>query len=224
MQDLDAVQIPWSLVGLLLLNFVEALAVGAAFHPSLQPIQRLENALTAYALLDLGRMLASETAAQEGCSVSSRWLSPQTNQHLQELCGLVAIAVMGLPGDAEFLPHRSSELPLEAFFGSLRAQFNSSQMSARDYCCASPKAMFQTMKRITSDHGCTFHTDQILDDAYLKPVSDAEFEACAACSLGAAVKLMACCSQSLGILLILFFLRTFKDDWLPCVSTSSFLQ
>ena len=73
MQDLDAVQIPWSLVGLLLLNFVEALAVGAAFHPSLQPIQRLENALTAYALLDLGRMLASETAAQEGCSVSSRW-------------------------------------------------------------------------------------------------------------------------------------------------------
>lgn len=187
--------IPWGLVGFMLMDFVCALGVGSVCHPGMTPIQRMENSLTCYLLLDMGRMLALESCTREGTKLASRWLAPQTHSHLQELNGFMAAALMDFPTDTEFLPHRKTELPLEAWFGSLRKQFPTSMMRTRDYCVAAAKQMFKSMKTITKNSGCTWHNQQAPDEVYFQPVSEESFVDCAARSMSSAVKLMACCSQ-----------------------------
>lgn len=179
----------------MLMDLVCALGVGAVFHPGMKPIQRMENSLVCYLLLDMGRMLALETSAHEGCKLASRWLAPQTHTHLQELNASMAAALMSFPTDAEFLPHRQTELPLEAWFGSLRRQFQSSQMRTRDYCFAAAKQMFKSMKTITKNGSCSWRDQQPPDEVYFQPVSEEAFVERAARSMSSAVKLMACCSQ-----------------------------
>jgi hypothetical protein len=60
------VQIPWSLRGLLVVNVVSALASSAVLHRELAVISRCENAITAFICLDLGSMLAEQTAHAVG--------------------------------------------------------------------------------------------------------------------------------------------------------------
>lgn len=125
--DLDAKDehsVPWSSIGFLLMNFTEALAVSGLLHPGLSTRDRLENALTAYCLLDVGSMLAKENEKKMGLPKGSAWLHRQTHCNLQELTGLTAIALMGLPGDGPWCPWRQTELPLEQHFGALRRMFN----------------------------------------------------------------------------------------------------
>ena len=134
-KDLDQHEgkvVPWSLTGLLVLNFICALGVGAVTHPRLTPSERLENSLTCFVLLDIGKMVAHEGAIRDGVKKVSRWLPWQTQDNLQELCALTAISTMGLPGNLAWSPSRSTEIALETFFGSLRSQFRSSQMRCRD--------------------------------------------------------------------------------------------
>ena len=184
--------VPWSLTGFLVMNLVSAFATTSAFHPRLTPTERLENALCSFVCLDLGRLISSELCAARGLRKNDMWIPGQTHTNLQELCGMVAIAAMGLPGDMEWFPGRSSELPLEQWFGSLRSQFASSQMRARDYLHAGAKKMYQTMVKIKD--GCAPFRSEIVCP---KAVTEEEFVVCARQALQSAVRLMVCSTEFL---------------------------
>ena len=195
-EDLASCQMstPWSLLGFLCVNIMGALSVSGLMSPNLSPIERLENALAAYVLLDVGQMVAQESAISAGLPRSSTWLPKQTHDCLQELCGLTCIQIMGLPGDLAWHPWRSSELPLEHHFGGLRGQFTSHQMRARDFLFADSKKMWQTLKRLKGSpdpHNPDFECPQA--------PTDEEFVSAATRALSSALQLMACCSQQLGL-------------------------
>jgi hypothetical protein len=178
------------------MNFIEVLGVSAITHPDLSPIQRLENALTCFILLDLGKLVAYEQASRDGAKKASYWLPYQTHDNLQELNALVAITVLGLPGSLDWNPHRSTEIPLESFFGTLRSQFASSQMRCRDYLQAQAKSHFATMQKIKD--GVQPHNP---DACCPEAVSETDFVACSKRALGAALSLMACSCEQLGLAL-----------------------
>lgn len=184
---------PWSLTGMLVMSFIEALGVTAVTHPDLTPVQRLENSLTCFLLLDLGRLLAHEKAQRDGVKKGSYWLPHQTHDNLQELNVLMAIATLGLPQNLDWNPHRSTELPLEIHFGTLRSHFASSQMRCRDYLQAQAKRHFATKQKIAE--GCEPRNP---DPCCPAPVSEDEFVACSKRASGAALSLMACSCAQLG--------------------------
>lgn len=205
--------VPWSLTGLLVLNFICALAVGGIMHPRLTPSERLENSVTAFVLLDIGKMMAHEGAVRDGVRKVSRWLPYQTQDNLQELCALTAISTMGLPGNLAWSPSRSTEIALETFFGSLRSQFSSSQMRCRDYVHAGAKKMHQSMTKIKD--GCEVHPHASSCPA---PVTDEEFAVIAERALASAVQLMACSCEQLfmhsyafSFISKVFFLTDFSE-------------
>ena len=188
-QEINQVKIPWALWGALLVNLVSCLATTAAFHPDLSPAERLENSMAAFVLLDLGDMLASDERARRNQPKGSCWLHKLTHKNLQFLCGVLAIAVCSLDVGVPFVPHRSSELLLEQFFGYLQSQYASSQMTIRDYIHASAKKMRQTSLRMKRDPPQPSHVQAH------SAITDDEFAACAQKALNSAVKLMACCSD-----------------------------
>ena len=89
--ELTEVKVPWGLTGALVVNLIGALATTAVFHPELTPIQRLENSMTSFVLLDLGDMLAAESCAQQGLPKGSMWIHKTTQGNLQQLSGFVSL-------------------------------------------------------------------------------------------------------------------------------------
>ena len=136
----EEVGVPWSLTGAFLINLLGTLTTTAALRPDLSPCQRLENSLAAYVLFDLCALLAHERATDLGLAKGSTWIHRTTQRNIQDLCGLIAIAVTSLP-DMDYLPHRSTEITLEQFFGYLRSQMPSPQLTVRDYLHASARRM-----------------------------------------------------------------------------------
>ena len=80
--------VPWALTGLLVMNYIGALAVGSVTHPSLSPLERCENAVTAFVLLEIGKMIAHEDAVKENAKKASRWIPWQTHDNLCEQLGM----------------------------------------------------------------------------------------------------------------------------------------
>eukprot|EP00435_Cladocopium_sp_Y103_P008877 s3687_g2.t1 len=126
--------------------------------------------------------MAYDGATKDGVKKVSRWLPYQTH----ELCGLIAISVMGLPGHLAWVPSRSTEIALETFFGSFRSQFSSSQMRCRDYIHAGAKRMHQIMSGIKD--GCEVRPHASSCPA---PVTEDEFVTIANRALASAIRLMA---------------------------------
>ena len=197
--------VPWSLVGLLLVNFTTTLIHSAVWHPKLKPRVRLENCLTAFVLLDLAEMLATETAQRLGVKKCRVWLPKVTQTNLQELAGCVAIQVCSLDGQQHFMPWRSSELVLEQYFGFMRGQYQSSQFRTRDYLHSSAKKCYVTLNQLKGGGAV------LADDAPSMhgPVSDDQFIEVAERSLTSALRLMAVCSEHLVHLDLRFSLCQF---------------
>ena len=199
--SIEAVKIPWCLRGQLLLNLTGCLAVSSVLHRSLTTAQRLENSFTAFILLDLGNMLAGETAAEHNVSKAQCWLHPATHNHLQQLCGCTAIACYSYPDALPFKPWESTELKLEEYFGSLRCQYKSSQLTARDYALASCRQMRKHLQHCTElQEGKVPPTSSkrslpVPDSPDYKAVNDEQYQKCALRALEGAFALMACCSK-----------------------------
>ncbi|CAE7660477.1 unnamed protein product [Symbiodinium sp. CCMP2592] len=174
--EISEVKVPWALTGALLLNH------------ELSAAQRLENAMTSFILLDLGDMLAREMCVQRNLPKGSLWLHKTTQGNLQQLAGLVSIACCTLVPGTAWLPWRSTELHLEQFFGYLRSQYSSSQMSMRDYLYASSRQMQQTSMRLKHN------PPQPVAYKAEASVSAEEYAACARRALDAALLLTECCS------------------------------
>ena len=117
---------------------------------------------------------------------TSGWIHSTTQANMQQLIGLTLIQRTSL--DGPYHPSRSSELPLEQYFGYLRKQFASSAMTCRDYIHAAARTMNQTSSRMAKD------APHRLPCVAANPVSDAEFRLCADRAMTAALELMAVCS------------------------------
>lgn len=80
-------ELPHCLQGALLFNCVLALVISSLLHRSMPPHIRVENALTAFIILDLGKMWADAKATKKGLRRGAFWLAAATMQNLQDLAG-----------------------------------------------------------------------------------------------------------------------------------------
>ena len=104
--------------------------------------------MTAFVTLDLFRLVADAEAARRGLPRASLFLSPQTQRNLQ----LVALSAIVVAASKDALtnpwPHlRMTELGVEQWFGRLRLQSASAQLSVRSYYQASAREMLRARRK-----------------------------------------------------------------------------
>ena len=101
---LEDLRVPWCLRGSFLMNLTGSLIMSSVFHRGLTTAQRLENSLAGFILLDLGSMLAAETALERGVPKQNCWLHHATRNNLQQLSGCMAVACISYPASLPFKP------------------------------------------------------------------------------------------------------------------------
>ena len=79
--------VPYCLQGALLFNCAMALVISSLLHRTMPPPIRVENALTAFLILDMGKMWADSKATKNGLRRGTFWIAAQTQQNLQDLAG-----------------------------------------------------------------------------------------------------------------------------------------
>ena len=96
--------------------------------------QRCENALsTSHLLIDMFILLSLEHEDSFILARGSSFLPAITAKNMQELAAFMVIMCMSLPKGFSLRPWASTE----QYFGLLRSQFSSSQLSVRDFLYAS---------------------------------------------------------------------------------------
>lgn len=111
---------------------------------------RVLNALTGFALIDLFRLLSDKECARRGLPKGALFLAPETARNLQH--SALAVVSVGLTKSSEGCywsngHQRLSELPVECHFGRLRTQSSSAQLSARSFWSASARDMLRSSSR-----------------------------------------------------------------------------
>ena len=107
-------------------------------HRQMSTAQRCENALsTSHVLIDMFKLLSLEHEDSFGLARGSSFLPAITAKTMQEMAAFMVIMCMSLPKGFSLRPWASTELPIEQYFGLLRSQFSSSQLSVRDFLYAS---------------------------------------------------------------------------------------
>ena len=188
--ELEKPRVPWALKGTLLLNVLEALLLSSILHKRLSVQQRCENAMTAHTLLDIFKMLSLEHEDTYGFARGSCFIPAMTMKNMMELAGFIVIQCMSVPEGYAFRPWASTELPIEQFFGLVRGQFSSAQVSVRDFLYSSTIVARQYQSHLQK----ATEADVIRPDPGQKAVTDVEFRQLAEQSLKAAVKLVHHCS------------------------------
>ena len=159
----------------------------------MSPRVRCENLMTGLVALDLFRLLSDREASRRGLPKGSLWLAPQTHDNLKYVAkGMLCLLVSKEPiGNFWLSGHgRLSELPIEEFFGRLRARALNAQMSVRSYFKSSAKEMVRTLRANNREKDPGASNMQIV-----KPVSAADFLACSTSALNAATKLAGWCAD-----------------------------
>ena len=112
---------------------------------------RATNALAGFALLDLLQIPAALECSRRSLPKGSLWLAAETQRNLQHCAlGLISFCLGKNPQGNPWTPgdHRLSELPVEMFFGRLRTQSSSAQLTAKSYWTAGSRdAMREHMKQ-----------------------------------------------------------------------------
>ena len=180
------INIPWSLRGSLLFNLTGALLQASVMHRDMNNETRLECAMTSHVILDLAQYLAHQREADWGLRKNTLWLQPITQQNMQQLAGCMAIMLKSLPRNYIFTPWKMCELSLEQFFGLIRSQHQTCQLSVRDYLAASVKTAMQFSKKQLK--GQSYQRPPC--KSFSRPLSDEEFQQCADGALTSAVQLV----------------------------------
>ena len=163
-------------------------------HKKLSVQNRLENALCAFTLLEMGHMLALEKEKDLGCKPGKCFFDPITIRNMKDLAGCVAIQSVALPDGYHWRPHGMTELPIEQHFGMLRAQFTSAQMSTRDYIRASARCAEQYVRKLRNS-GSSNSSDVRFPVEEDKRLTDQEFSEAGRRAFNSALELMAICSD-----------------------------
>ena len=108
---------------------------------------RAGNVLTGFALLDLLKITAELECSRRSLPRGSLWLAPETQRNLQHCAlGLLSVCLSKEPEGSPWWSghHRLAELGIECFFGRLRSQSASAQLTARSYWQCSARDMIRT--------------------------------------------------------------------------------
>ena len=146
-------QVPWCLRGTLVLNAIFTMVHSAAMRPDLKRRERVELSMTTWVLMDMCKALADDRAMKRGAKKGTYWIHPVTATNLKEMCSFVILLCMHWPEECWFSPDKLTELGLEQWFGHLRAQYISSQMSVRDFLHAQAKQMRRFMQSSVAASG-----------------------------------------------------------------------
>ena len=192
-EDENGHSVPWALRGLLVINLIMALLQSSVLHKKLTVAQRVENAMTAHAFLDLATALALEYEVAMGLARGSCWLPPVTVRNLQQLAGFICIMAKTIPDGMAWRPFDMTEAPLEQFFGLLRSQYASCQLTVRDYLAASATTTRQFKQKLSKATGADTHTPPG-DSEGQSALSDDAFKEIAERSVKAAARLMKICT------------------------------
>ena len=119
---------------------------------------RVENLLCGFLLLDLWKMLADKECQRRRLPKGALFLHPETMRNLQQSAlGVVGICLTKNP-EGNFWSHsrsRLTELPVEQWFGRLRVQSVTAQLSARSYWQAGAREMLRAQMRRTKEEPTT---------------------------------------------------------------------
>ena len=153
-------------------------------HKSMSLLDRLENALSGYVLLDLFKLLSGKECKRRGLPPNSLWMAVQTHRNLQYVVMGFVSALMGKDevGDPwKSSHHRWTELPIEMWFGRLRSRASSAQFNAKQYWSHAAAEMMRTQKFGVGES----------DSSILRPPTDEEFQMASRRALMSAIRLAA---------------------------------
>ena len=113
-----------------------ALNIAPLLTKSLSLEQRVETAVSGFVCIDLFTALASVKCTKMGLPKGSCFMAGQTSFNLQSIC--LAAIVIAVTKSPEMNPWkygscRAAELSIEQFFGCLRSQSSTAQLSCRAY-------------------------------------------------------------------------------------------
>ena len=177
--------VPWCLRGAFVMSLVGAMAHASLVHAALPRLDRLELAMSALALLDMGQLMAKISAQEQGMPLRVCWLDAITHQNVRHFCAAVVIAAKACDGSVAW--SQLQERILEERFGRLRAQFATAQMSVAEAWRASARLMLQDVRRWEGrpeDHARYVQsTPGVSDEQYTKTAAKAVNTAARLCSM-----------------------------------------
>lgn len=153
-------------------------------HKSMSLLDRLENALCGFVLMDLFKLLSTRECKRRGLPANSLWMASQTHRNLQYVVMGFVSAVLGKDrvGDPWKNSHlRWTELPIEMWFGRLRQRATSAQFNAKQYWSHAAAEMMRTKKLGVGES----------DSSILQPPTEEEFYTASQRALNSALKLAA---------------------------------
>ena len=183
--------IPWALQGASLMNLIISLVQSAVQHENMTVLQRLENAMACHFILDLAKIVSLYHEDQFALPRGSAFLPNITVRNIQDLCGFVAVAAKTLPSGFAWRPWRMTEMPLETYFGLLRSQYQSAQMSVRDFLVASGVVSKQYQHNLRGATEKDLHGPSEGEDA----MTDTDFRGAAERAKTSGLKFMSWCSN-----------------------------
>ena len=173
-------------------------------HKSMDIPDRCQNAMTAFCMLDLFRLVADKEATKLGLPKGSLFLSHQTLRNLQcvALSAIIVVASPDREGDAWRYGHlRLSELAVEEHFGHLRMQSASAQLTTRGFWIAEAREMLRQKSCSKTSSKPLEHNATLL--------SAAEFYECSSKALRSALRLVGYCADVTVFWLVYMFFCIF---------------
>ena len=116
--------------------------------------ERCLNALTGFVAFDLFQIVAEALNTKRRWKRGVAFVAPQTKQNVQNAALAAVLVAVDKDSEADywrFGHQRMSELCIEEWFGRLRVQFPSAQMTCRSYYKA---ALRETLKRSAQEPEC----------------------------------------------------------------------
>ncbi|CAK9013633.1 unnamed protein product [Durusdinium trenchii] len=141
--------VPWQLRGFLVFNLTVALCTAVTMHRTMAVVERCQNAMCGFLLIDLFGMLANLECSKRSLPRGSLSMAPQTARNLQSVALSVigVCATLGSQRSPWQLGHnRMTELPIEEWFGRLRTQMASAQFSVRAFWQAAARQMIKQQR------------------------------------------------------------------------------
>ena len=128
-------------------------------HGSMSLSQRVENALSGFLLWDLWSLVGRQREIEQKVGRGRMQIAPVTRKNLQSIALTTSLICAGKPEawDVFRQPHGLNEIHIERFFGQLRGQCASSEMSARAYRNAGARLVRKLEKAKSAKHSRQRH-------------------------------------------------------------------
>jgi hypothetical protein len=130
-------RVGWATWGHALSSMTTAAAQAPTSHDGMITLDRLENAMQAYVMIDVGAFLSHHMASIHNIPKGANFWARETMSHLQMQCGSGMICSTGLPEGFRLWWRQLSDAIYEGGVGQRRSQSQTSQLSGRRFFMSS---------------------------------------------------------------------------------------